>query len=519
MWWNAGPHLKRRMAYERGETNKPRQTHGEIFFHGKTGKDDFLEILKRKYGTLTRAWRLAMDVDDSGLLDAREFAAAMKVVGYVGNVRSLWFNLDDDQSGLISLKEIDPEAAEELEKFRSQCTYIFGSMDAAWDLCLDKDKSGALTLPELSVAALELGYTDQDEVDRLFDLLRLEPAAFRVLKHEALFLQRWEERKQKTIARAWRLGAHWVNKDPYLWKDKPVLQEAWKPQQQAPIERSKSPAESVVIPGRKSPSIESLSTLFSEPPIPQEQQEPNTSHSHHASKFHVLRKVSALRASAPSPIGGKLNKVAPIEIDASEVTSETAESNYEGIVAIDQRRAWIAFETHLIDTFGSLPKAFDVMDTSGDGRIEREEWMHTVTRKLRYCRASEALRLFDSKVQHGNCIKWEDLGITSEDWIMYIHKKRLAEQEIKNRSKQMKPVAFGGEGLRRDLAVQDHEKRLKSTPKKPPEAFWTTLPHGWGFPPTFIDPRATTPTPGSKPIPGSKPKQRSLSARRSHAWS
>jgi len=501
------------MADERGESNKARQN-TDIYFKGKTAKDDFLEILKRKYGTLTRAWRVALDVDDSGLLDAREFAAAMKVIGYVGNVRSLWFNLDDDQSGFISLKEIDPEASEAFEKFRSQCTFIFGSMDAAWDLCLDKDKSGALTLPELEVASWELGYSDMDEVDNLFDLLRLEPAAFRVLKHEALFLQQWEERKQKTIARAWRLGAHWVNKDPYFWK-KPSLKDAWKSRAQAPNERSNSPARSAAT-AEDCPSLdESLSTLLSEPPIQPEQQEQNANH--RPSNFHVFRKAAAqhLPGSAANSSrgreGSKLNTIVPVDIDQLTVMSASADSNYESIVAFDQQRAWVAFEVHLIDTFGSLPKAFDVMDTSGDGQIEREEWMNMVTRKLRYCRASEALRLFDSKVKHGNCINWVDVGITSQEWILYSHKKRLAEQEIKSRNKQMKPVTFGGDGLRRDLAEQDHEKRMKSKPKKPAEAFWTTLPSGWGFPPTFIDAWATAS--------GSKPKARSQSARRTDAWS
>ena len=35
MWWNVGPHLKRRMAYERGETSKRRESH--IYFQGSKG--------------------------------------------------------------------------------------------------------------------------------------------------------------------------------------------------------------------------------------------------------------------------------------------------------------------------------------------------------------------------------------------------------------------------------------------------------------------------------------------------
>merc|ERR1719158_761499 len=114
--------------------------------------------------------------------------------------------------------------------------------------------------------------------------------------------------------------------------------------------------------------------------------------------------------------------------------------------------------------------------------------MHMVTRSLRYCRASEALRLFDSKVIKGSDrIHFADLGITNQEWIIHFHNKRTFEQDQKNRSMQMKPKHFGGQGLRWELAAQDHEQRMKSQPKKPPEAFWTTLPHGWGFPPSFIN--------------------------------
>lgn len=130
------------------------------------------------------------------------------------------------------------------------------------------------------------------------------------------------------------------------------------------------------------------------------------------------------------------------------------------------------------------------MDTSGDGQIQRDEWMHMVTRKLLYCRASEALRLFDSKVVSGDYIKYQDLGITNQDWIIFNHDKRIKQQEMENRNIKMKPPAFGGHGLRWKLAAQVHDIRMKCKPKKPPEAFWTTLPGGWGFPPSYNDMRA-----------------------------
>merc|ERR1739841_404752 len=67
------------------------------------------------------------------------------------------------------------------------------------------------------------------------------------------------------------------------------------------------------------------------------------------------------------------------------------------------------------------------------------------------------------------------------------HDKHLREQEMVNRNQLMKPKAFGGAGMRWELAADDHNKRMKCKGKKPPEAFWTALPTGWGFPPSYIN--------------------------------
>lgn len=444
------------MAYERGETALCRE--GNTFFAGQTAKDDFFEILIRKYGTLTRAWRLALDSDNSGLLDSREFFAAMDVIGFVGNMRTLWFNLDADQSGYISLAEIDLEAAQALEKFRAQCVKLFGSMDAAWSQCLDKDHSGALTSPELEIAAAELGYTDMNEVNYLFSLLRLQPTAFRVPRHEVLFLQTWEERKAKTMMRSWRTGARWVNKDPHFFEEPADVPKSWKPRKSSFTPPASRVRTATAGAGR-------MSTEGTE-----------------------SARKSTPKRSAPFP---KMSIAGDATTTDKSLSVRTA-SEWADVVGITKETAWKDFESYLVKTFGSLVKAFDKMDTSGDGSIEREEWMHMVTRKLLYCRAGEALRLFDSKVVSGDYISFQDLGIGNEEWRTYIHEKRMKEQQLQSRNMQMKPKAFGGHGLRWKLADKVHDMRMKCKTKPPMEAFWTTLPSGWGFPPSYIDVRPAT---------------------------
>mmetsp|Transcript_129311 Transcript_129311/g.241844 ORF Transcript_129311/g.241844 Transcript_129311/m.241844 type:complete len:457 (+) Transcript_129311:143-1513(+) len=425
MWWNVGPHLKRRMAYERGERGKRGEWH-DIYFHKDSGKSEFFEILARKYGNLTRAWRVALDVDENGLIDAREFASAMKRVGFEGNVRSLWYNLDADQSGYISLAEIDAEAAVALEKFRVQCVTKYGSVTAAWEKCLDVDRSGALTLQELIESSKILGYTDEDEVESLFDLLRVTPGAFAVPRHQVLFLQNWEDRKQATISRNWRRSSRWVNKDPYLTD--PFA--AWREDKAA----------------RKGKR----------------------------STFSAIK----------NPTQNVAKIMATDHHEASEMTTAT---DFSDVVAIDKEKAWDNFRSFLINTYGSLCKAFDVMDVNGDHSLTRHEFMNVVTRQLRYCRASEALRLFDSRVAEGDKIKFNDLGISAHDWIEYVNAKRMKQNAYNNERRALLPASSGGDGQRGTRALADHDRRMKVPGKKPLEAFWTTLPKGWGFPPGFVD--------------------------------
>jgi len=220
MWWNVGPHLERRRKVESGlEAGWPispgrlaRKT--SSYFQRDTDIQELIDILRAKYGTLTRAWRVALDADASGILDFREFSQALQTIGYVGNMRTLWFNLDDDQSGGVSLKEIDPEAYQSLEKFRVLAGRQYGGIVNCWHQLLDADKSGTVGLEEFHEACLELGYDDEDEEAELFGYLLITPGIRYITIHDVKFLQTWEDTKNATAFRS-RLRKGWVNKDPY----------------------------------------------------------------------------------------------------------------------------------------------------------------------------------------------------------------------------------------------------------------------------------------------------------------
>merc|ERR1719160_2246152 len=76
---------------------------------GAVTKAGFKRLLLNRYGTIYRAWRMGLDKAGRGSMSFMEFTNAARSVGYSGNIKKLWFELDDDNSGVISLEELDPK--------------------------------------------------------------------------------------------------------------------------------------------------------------------------------------------------------------------------------------------------------------------------------------------------------------------------------------------------------------------------------------------------------------------------
>merc|ERR1719424_1795094 len=141
---------------------------------GASSTNAFKHELVRKFGNVPRAWRSALDLDGNGRLSRNEFFGAARALGYSGNLKDLWSELDEDGSGFISLRELDPESHEYLTTFRSLLNAKFGNTLQAWLKYLDKDKNGRLDLAEFTERMQGLGY--QLSAKKLFDLLMKDAA-------------------------------------------------------------------------------------------------------------------------------------------------------------------------------------------------------------------------------------------------------------------------------------------------------------------------------------------------------
>ncbi|CAD7927524.1 unnamed protein product [Amoebophrya sp. A120] len=89
---------------------------------GASSKEEFLSFLKRKYGNLPRAWRTAFDTDGNGKVSQQEFFSVCRHLNaFIGDVSKLFSEFDVDQSGILSLAEVDPAAWRILSNFEDKC--------------------------------------------------------------------------------------------------------------------------------------------------------------------------------------------------------------------------------------------------------------------------------------------------------------------------------------------------------------------------------------------------------------
>ncbi|CAJ1332424.1 unnamed protein product, partial [Effrenium voratum] len=92
-------------------------------------RKEFKAFLKKKYGTILRAWR-NLDADGSMYLQKNELFRAVKELSWQGDARLLWKGLDKDASGITFLQEVDLRSAEQLAKFKQQIMEKCGSAEA-----------------------------------------------------------------------------------------------------------------------------------------------------------------------------------------------------------------------------------------------------------------------------------------------------------------------------------------------------------------------------------------------------
>jgi len=139
-----------------GRDHSPNSSVDEYGDH-TTSKASFNTLLKRRFGSVTAAWRLVLDEDGKGKISFTDFCRVTRDMGYTKNVKGLWAELDDDGSGFISLNELDEKAAQSLDDFIDFITDKFGNTLRAWKY-FDADKNNRLDIQEFQDQCKKIGY-------------------------------------------------------------------------------------------------------------------------------------------------------------------------------------------------------------------------------------------------------------------------------------------------------------------------------------------------------------------------
>jgi Ca2+-binding EF-hand superfamily protein len=124
---------------------------------GPQSREAFIKHLKRQFGSIPRAWRLGLDPRNNGKLNKANFFASARAIGYCSSLNSLWRDLDADETGFITMDELDPEAASLTLGFKDKLKEHYGSVLQAW-LKIDANGTGRVEEPELAEVCKRLGY-------------------------------------------------------------------------------------------------------------------------------------------------------------------------------------------------------------------------------------------------------------------------------------------------------------------------------------------------------------------------
>eukprot|EP00933_Yihiella_yeosuensis_P020715 TRINITY_DN1654_c3_g2_i6.p1 TRINITY_DN1654_c3_g2~~TRINITY_DN1654_c3_g2_i6.p1 ORF type:complete len:616 (+),score=121.33 TRINITY_DN1654_c3_g2_i6:72-1919(+) len=132
-------------------------------------RKQFKELLLKSYSNFVRAWREGLDRDHNGALDYKEFTVACKDVGFHGNPRKTWAELDTDGNGTVSLWELDSNTAQLLKDFVECADKAFGSWEAAWDEAFDTRKDNRVKFQAFQDGCIRIGW--KHSIERMFEYL------------------------------------------------------------------------------------------------------------------------------------------------------------------------------------------------------------------------------------------------------------------------------------------------------------------------------------------------------------
>jgi Ca2+-binding EF-hand superfamily protein len=123
------------------------------------------KVLIRKFGTISSAWRECLDIAGNGKVSFAEFGKQVRGIGFSGDIRQIFSELDKDDSGLITFNEIDSQWYSRISEFNELMLSKYGCYEDAWN-ALDRNQNSMVEASEFERLCSELGY--QSDAKALF---------------------------------------------------------------------------------------------------------------------------------------------------------------------------------------------------------------------------------------------------------------------------------------------------------------------------------------------------------------
>merc|ERR1712232_1263421 len=117
---------KRHDAFETWDLIREMKGSTRRNFLGSQGVRGFQTFLKRKYGSVLAGWR-EMDENGDGRLTRGEFMDACAKIGFHGDIKFVWRELDFKDTGVVGLVEIDHNAGFLIGEFKYKLMKKYGS--------------------------------------------------------------------------------------------------------------------------------------------------------------------------------------------------------------------------------------------------------------------------------------------------------------------------------------------------------------------------------------------------------
>lgn len=128
---------------------------------GENNTEAFKRRLEEHFGSLGRAWRLALDTESSGRCCFNHFCRVCHNVGIIRHLRTIWSDLTDgDMTRSISYKDLDPQGEMVIQQFATSLALLGGTMIQGWRHLI-RESGGHLHRDSFIERCADWGFTIQ----------------------------------------------------------------------------------------------------------------------------------------------------------------------------------------------------------------------------------------------------------------------------------------------------------------------------------------------------------------------